>query len=208
MAMSRVKRLTILAAMAVCSALAAAAEPATHEAGETGGKVNLFSGTIAESLWTLVTFGILVFVLYKLAWGPLLRSLKKREEKIAGDISSAEGAKAQAQKVLEEYRQKLADADEESRQAAAKALAQAQEKASAIIETARQQSFELKKQARQDIIKATDSARSELAREAGGMVLELGSSILGKAISQHDNQKLIDEAVDMYARKKQSEAAV
>ncbi|AQQ72169.1 F-type ATPase subunit b [Limihaloglobus sulfuriphilus] len=206
--MSRFKRLTISAILIACTAIAAAAEPAAHEAGEAGGKVNLFSGTIAESIWTLVSFGILVFVLYKLAWGPLLGSLKKREEKIACDISSAEHTRAEAQKVLEEYRQKLAAADEESRQAAAKALAQAQEKASAMVETAREQSFELKKQARQDIIKATDSARSELAREAGSMVLELGSSILGKSISQHDNQKLIDEAVDIYARKKQNKAAV
>ena len=166
----------------------------------------VFSGSVAESAWTLISFGILVFVLYKLAWGPLLRGLKAREDAIAADISAAEQAKIKARETLEEYERTLAEADEQSRKMAAKKLAEAEKKASKIIEEAREKTFELKKQARQDIDKARNSAQSELAREAGEMVFELGSNILGRTISPEDNERLIKEAIEIYEQKRNAKA--
>lgn len=166
----------------------------------------IFSGSIAESAWTLLSFGILVFVLYKLAWGPLLRGLKAREDAIAAEISAAEQAKIKARKTLEEYEKTLAEADELNRKMTAKKLAEAESKASKIIEEARQKTFELKKQARQDIDKARNSAQSELAREAGEMVFELGSNILGRTISPEDDERLIEEAIKIYDQKRNAKA--
>src|ERR1051325_778739 len=63
--------------------------------------------------WTIVTFVLLLIVLRKFAWKPLLEGLQRREERVRTSIERAEQAQKDAERLMEENRQRLAQADQE-----------------------------------------------------------------------------------------------
>lgn len=69
----------------------------------------IFSGSIADAIWTVIAFVILVSVLGKLAWKPLLAGLKAREERIRQEIMNAENARHLADKALADYNRRLSN---------------------------------------------------------------------------------------------------
>ena len=82
---------------------------------EEHGTPSVFEGYYGEAIWTLVWFFVLLVVLWKFAWKPLLAGLTGRQEYIEKQISDAEKTRAEAKKVLEEYGAKLADAERQGR---------------------------------------------------------------------------------------------
>jgi F-type H+-transporting ATPase subunit b len=65
-------------------------------------------------IWTIVTFLVLLFILKKAAWKPLLSALDKREETISDAIKKAEQAKSEAEKMLKENQERLAQSEMQS----------------------------------------------------------------------------------------------
>lgn len=164
---------------------------------------SVFSGYLGESLWTLVSFGVLLFALWKIAWRPLLNGLQAREEHIQSQITSAESAKEKANEVLAEYREKLANAEVKGKEEAQKYIDQANLKAQELVEKARNDAILVKQKAKEEIERAKVLAQKALVKEAGVMVFELGSEILSRQVVASDNEKLIDEAIAVYAKKHQ-----
>jgi len=167
-----------------------------------GRELSPFSGTFADALWTIIAFVVLLVVLWKWAWKPILAALNARQEHIEKQISDAEQTRKEADHVLAEYRTKLKNADSEGKGIIASHVNRAEQEAKEIIAGAKEKTESIRLKAEADIERARNEARAELFDQAGEMVLRLGQEILGRAISDEDNQKLIDEAV---ARLKQEE---
>ena len=157
---------------------------------------SIFSGSLADSIWTVVAFIILVVVLGKFAWRPLLEALKAREERIRQEIMTAENARRQAEKTLAEYNGRMEQLEQQGRQITEKAAREAQKQAREIAEKARQESLAIKQKAQSDIEAAHATAKEQLWHEAGDMVLALSSKVLERTVAHEDNQKLIREAID------------
>ena len=66
-------------------------------------------------IWTVVTFIVLLLILKKVAWKPILAALDKRENDIKESLEQAEKAKEEAKQILEENQANLAKAEEESK---------------------------------------------------------------------------------------------
>ena len=81
--------------------------PAAASAQEHGGGLSPFSGNVGNALWTLVIFVLVVAILGKFAWGPILELLKAREAFIHDALSSAKRQKEAADASLKEYTEKL-----------------------------------------------------------------------------------------------------
>ena len=64
-------------------------------------------------VWTIITFVLLVLILRKFAWRPILESLRKREERVRSSIERAEQAQQEAERLLEEHRRRIANAEQE-----------------------------------------------------------------------------------------------
>ena len=75
---------------------------------------DIFSGTWGTAILTLAIFIVLLAVLGKWAWGPILSGLQKREEHIRRSIEEAEQARADGEKALQEYKEQLAQAQSEA----------------------------------------------------------------------------------------------
>jgi len=171
-----------------------AAMAAEGEGAATGQSV--FSGSLFDSIWTVLAFGLLVAALGKFAWKPLLNGLKEREERIQSEIANAENARRQAEKTLAEYNSRVEKLEQQGRQITEKAAKEAQKQANEIAEKARQEAFELKLKAKSDIEAAHAEAKEQLWREAGDMVFAIGSRILGRKVTDEDNGRLIRDAVE------------
>ena len=163
----------------------------------------IFSGYFGESIWTLVWFTLLLVVLGKIAWKPILNSLQARENHIASQIKSAEDTRKAAEDTLAQYKHKLTGAEVEGKAIAGQHITQAQGKAQEILEKARLDAEQIRQRAKEDIDRAKNSAQKLLLKEAGEMVFELGSHILSRSVTPLDNEKLIEEAVGKYKQKKQ-----
>ena len=153
-----------------------------------GGEQNIFNGTFADSLWTVVAFLLLLAVLTKFAWKPLLNGLKTREQHIQHQIESAEDARKKAEKLLDDSKQQgLAMVQQ--------AIERAQQQEQEIVEKTRQEILEVKRRAQEDIEHARVAASEQLWEQAGDIMLTLGGEVLGRTITPEDNQRLVRDAI-------------
>jgi F-type H+-transporting ATPase subunit b len=186
---TRVWILTANFALIFCVSATAAEAP---EAAQPG----IFSGSMADSIWTVIAFVILVLVLGKFAWRPLLEGLKAREERIRQEVTTAENARKQAEKTLQEYNSRMERLEQQGRQITEKAAKEAEKLAKEIAEKARLEAVSLKQRAQSDIEAAHKSAKDQLWDEVGDIMLALGNRVMGRMITDEDNQRLIREAVE------------
>lgn len=174
-----------------------AAEAAKEDSG-------IFSGTFADSFWTLVWFAALLIVLKRFAWKPILAGLQAREDKIAKEISDAEQAKKDAQSTLAEYKLKLEQAEIHAKESAKVYIEKAQTQSREIIEAAQKECSSIKQRAHTEVNIAKAQAKEELLADAGSIVISLGSQILKRAITDQDNERLINEAIEKFKMQTQN----
>ncbi len=146
-------------------------------------------------LWTIVTFALLLVVLRKFAWKPLLKALNERENTVRNTLERAEAAKAEAERALEENRARLAKAEEESQKILREGRALGEKLKQEMTEQANQQSRRLVEQARQEIERDKEAALSQLRGEVSALVLQVAGKILNETIDDKKHRELIDESL-------------
>ena len=154
-----------------------------------GGQENIFSGSFADALWTVIVFVILAAVLLKFAWKPILTGLKDRQEHIEQEIKTAEGTRKQAEDTLQDYKQRGLRIIED-------ATAAAQQSQRELIDETRKETQLIKTRAQDEIRHAMTDASDRLWNEASDMLLVLGTEVLGRTLTPQDNERLIREAVE------------
>ena len=168
---------------------AEAAGGAEHEA------PGIFSGDIFTAVFTLVVFLVVLLILSKWAWGPILTGLQKREEHIRRAIESAEKNQVEAEKNLAEYRQQLAQAKDESRAIIEKGRAEAIRLAEEFGQKAQAEAQSLRAQAERDINSAKNQALREIYQQTTDLATEMAGAILGKTLNPEDHRALLQEAL-------------
>jgi F-type H+-transporting ATPase subunit b len=148
----------------------------------------LFSGTFADALWTVLTFGVLVFALSRLAWKPMLQRLKAREVYIQQQIEAANKARQQALDLLNQYK-------EQREEILRRAAEEGQRRQEELLERANAKIRALKQEAEDDIRYARGKALEQLWDEAGAMVLALSREVLGREVTQADSKHLLRDAI-------------
>ncbi|REK19069.1 MAG: ATP synthase F0 subunit B [Planctomycetota bacterium] len=147
------------------------------------------------AIWTLVVFVILLIVLGKFAWGPIIEALDRREETVANHISQAERNHEQARLLLSEYEQKLASAANEVRGLLEEARRDAEHTKQAILAEAKEGAEAEKARALRDIDAAADAAMESLAQRSAELAIDLAGKIVQAQLSREDHARLIQEAM-------------
>jgi F-type H+-transporting ATPase subunit b len=169
--------------------IALAGHGAEPQAEAEGSGAGLFSGTFGDSLWTVLAFVALLLVLSKLAWKPLLNALIARQTHIEHQLRTAEDSRLRAEKMLEDYKQQGLGVIQ-------KATEQAQRHQQDVAEKTRQEVLAIRRRAQEEIESARAAAMEDLWKQAGDIVLRVGSEVLGRTLTGQDNQQLADEAVN------------
>ncbi|MEN6307749.1 MAG: F0F1 ATP synthase subunit B [Anaerohalosphaeraceae bacterium] len=157
---------------------------------------SVFTGDWAESAWTLAWFALLLLVLWKLAWKPLLKSLSDRQNHIQKEIDDAEKSRKQAQQVLDDYRSKLADAERQGREIINQRVKQAQSEAKDVEAQSRKQIEQMKIRFDADLEREKGDAQEQLWTQAGDILQTIGQEVFGKALNDDDNKRLISQAIE------------
>jgi F-type H+-transporting ATPase subunit b len=178
-----------LLVVAATPALAAAAEG--HEQ-----KPDIFLPPRFDlTIWTIVVFCALLFVLRKFAWKPMLDGLQSREARIHGAHEEAQTALADAQKlrnelqvergkIHEEHRNMIEEARRDAQQVSDKLLAEARDKIQADTE-----------RAHREIEMASTQARQQLRSETARLAALVSAKAIGRSLTPEDHRGLVDEAV-------------
>jgi F-type H+-transporting ATPase subunit b len=149
----------------------------------------IFGGSFADALWTVIAFTVLMLVLGKFAWKPVINGLKARESHIQQQIEAAGAARKKAEKLLDDYKQ-------QGLEIVQKATDHAQRLEQELMGKTRQEVLALERKARADIEYARVAASQRLWQEASDMLLNLSGEILGRVITHEDNRRLIYEAIN------------
>ncbi|HZY10507.1 MAG TPA: F0F1 ATP synthase subunit B [Bacteroidota bacterium] len=143
-------------------------------------------------IWTIITFVILLVVLRKFAWKPLLDALHRREDHVRSSLERAEHAKQEAERLLEENKRRLARAEEESHRILNENRALGEKLKSEIVEKANQQSRRMIDQAKQEIERDKDAALAQLRGEVANLAISAAEKILDETLDAQKHRKLID----------------
>jgi len=154
------------------------------------------SQSLITAITTLVVFVTLVIVLGKSAWGPILEGLKKREDKIRGDIANAEAARAKAEATLKELTAKLADADRAARETIAKAVTDAEAAAATIRARSQAEQEEIKEKAIKEIETAKNTAVREVYDQAAVLATTVAEKILRRNLNADDQRDLVARSLE------------
>lgn len=147
------------------------------------------------ALWTLVVFVILLVVLGKFAWGPIIEALERREQNVANHIAEAERNHDEAKALLAEYERKLAGAANDIRELMEEARRDAEHTKQDILAEAKAGAEAERLRALRDIEAATDQALESLAQRSAQLAVDLAGKILQSKLSPADHARLIQEAM-------------
>jgi F-type H+-transporting ATPase subunit b len=171
---------------------------ASEEGG--GGAGNLIVPDWMQIATAIVIFLLLLFVLTKAAWKPILGGLQKREETIRQAVDDAERASQEARALIAQYEEKLATATEEARAIAEEARKDAEDVRRRIEEDARQRAEETLARSLKEIERAKDKAYDEILSNMATLATEAASKIVQKRMSPAENADLVDAVVRDFAR--------
>lgn len=147
-------------------------------------------------LWTIITFFVLVVLLWKTAWKPIVEALDARAEKIRGDIDNAERARQEAEKVFAQHKQMMDNAKNEASDIIVKGREEAERMKNEIVEKAGKEARDTVDRARKEIELAKDKALSDIKTEIVTLSTDIASKIIGKSINSSDQKAFVEEALN------------
>ncbi|WP_369824339.1 F0F1 ATP synthase subunit B [Sporosarcina sp. P3] len=150
---------------------------------------------LGDIIVTVVFFTILMVLLKKFAWGPLMGVMDQRAKLIATEIEQAEASRQESAKLLEEQRALLKEARENAQSIVESAKKQGDTQREELIMAARAEANRMKESATLEIATEKEKAVAAVREEFVSLSILAASKVLGKEISEEDNRALIEETI-------------
>jgi F-type H+-transporting ATPase subunit b len=166
----------------------------------------LFTVNLGTSVWTAIVFLMLLGILWKFAWGPLLAAVDAREKGIQNALEEAAARNAEAERLLEEHRQQLADARRQASDVLADAKAAGDRVRKEIEEKARVEAQGILDRARAEIGRERDAALDTLRKESVDLALAAASRLLDQNLDQAKDRSLVEDYLKSMTGGKGAEA--
>ncbi len=161
-----------------------------------GEQPSLFTGDLGNVIWSLATFLVVLFVLGKFAWKPILGALQKREDFIRESLASAKRDREESERKLKEYTDKIVAARTEATAIVGEGRRDAEVLKRQIEEDAKGEAKAILERARREIQIATDTAVKELYSLSAKLATDVAAKIIRKELNPRDHERLIEESID------------
>ncbi|MBO8156633.1 MAG: F0F1 ATP synthase subunit B [Bacillaceae bacterium] len=148
---------------------------------------------VGDMLAQLIIFIVLLVLLKKFAWGPIMNMMKERETHIASEIETAEKNRQEAERMAKEAQEELKNTRNEAQQIIENAKQTAKEQEQAILQSARAEAERLKESALQEIQQEKENAVQALQDQVAALSVKIASKVIEKELSEQDQEKLINE---------------
>ena len=146
-------------------------------------------------IWTILTFLILVSLLTKFAWRPLLQALDRRQNLIKDSLDKADQARIELERINSEAAKILDSARVEADAIVSKGRLAGERLREELKEQAREESATLVKNAERQIELETARALQQIRQETVDLSLSIASKVIGRTLSKDDNERLIEDAL-------------
>ena len=168
---------------------------ATEAGGEEEGGSFLVSPGIGLMVWTLVLFGVSMYILSKVAFPRIAEALDKRQKAIEESIDTADRTRKEADELLAEYRERLTAARQQADEIVARARKAGEQAEADLVVKGRERREELLEQARRDIEAETRRAIQEIRAEVADLTILATEKVTRKTLTGDDQRRLVEEAV-------------
>ena len=156
-----------------------------------GGLINLDKSLIIQ----MVNFGLLLLLLGKLLYRPLLGKMEERANAIRKSLDEAQAARAEAQREREEHAAKIQAAHAEAKTIRAAALKEAAEEQRRLVEAARAEAARLVESARAEMSQDVRRAKQELRQEVSDLVIAVAERVIKKSLRDDDHRRIVADAI-------------
>jgi F-type H+-transporting ATPase subunit b len=157
---------------------------------EHAGRINT-----GDILFQLVMFLVLMALLKKFAWGPLMGIMKERESHVSGEITAAENSRQEAQKLLEEQRNLLKEARNDAQNLIEGAKKQGELQREEIVAASRIEAERIKEAAKLEIDQQKEKAVAAIREQVASLSVLIASKVIEKELNAADQDKLINDYI-------------
>jgi len=155
----------------------------------------LITPDVGIMFWTLLVFGISLYILNKAVFPRIRDALDKRQAAIEGSIDAAERTRVEADEILAEYRERLQEARQQAEEIIARAHKAAESTQHRAIEEAKERREELLEQTRRDVEAETRRAILQIRAEVANLTILATEKVTRKHLTQKDQKRLVEEAL-------------
>jgi F-type H+-transporting ATPase subunit b len=155
----------------------------------------LITPSVGLMIWTLLLFGISMWILWKVAFPRISEALDRRQHAIEESIDHAERVRHEADELLAEYRERLREARDQAQEIIDRARKAADTRERETLEEAQQRREQLMEQTRRDIESETRRAVQEIRREVADLTVMATEKVTRKVLDEADQRRLVEEAL-------------
>jgi F-type H+-transporting ATPase subunit b len=156
----------------------------------------LFDTNPGLIVWTIISFLVLLIILAKYAWNPILKVLGDREDQIRTALEQAERARTEAAEMMKQNEKNLARAEEEYQKMIREGKAFAEKIKDEILVKAKQQAQQELKQAADEIQRNVEAAKLQLRSEVANLAIQATEKILEETLDETKRKKLTDSVIN------------
>jgi F-type H+-transporting ATPase subunit b len=155
----------------------------------------LITPNVGLMIWTLLLFGISLWILWKAAFPRISEALDRRQHAIEESIDYAEKQRHEADAILAEYRERLKEARDQAQEIIDRARKSADAREAETLAEANSRREALMEQTRRDIEAETRRAIQEIRREVADLTVMATEKVTRKVLDEADQRRLVDEAL-------------
>jgi F-type H+-transporting ATPase subunit b len=155
----------------------------------------LVSPNVGLMIWTLLVFGISLWILGKYAFPRISEALEKRQHAIEESIEASERTRREADELLAEYRERLAEARNQAEEIVTRARKTGESTEAEIVADARVKREEMMEQTRREIEAETRRAIQQIRNEVADLTVLATEKVTRKSLTGEDQRRLVDEAL-------------
>jgi F-type H+-transporting ATPase subunit b len=171
---------------------ALAAEGGGHE----GGLINLDKSLLIQ----VVNFLVLLFILWKLLYKPLVAKMEERTQAIKKSLEEAQAARVDAERQRQEHAAQIQAALGEAQAIRSTALKEAAEEQRRLVEAARAEAGRLVQTAKTEMEQDIRRARQQLQQEVGDLAVQIAERLIKKSLRDEDHHRIVQEALSRVDR--------
>jgi F-type H+-transporting ATPase subunit b len=147
-------------------------------------------------VWTIVSFAILVAILGKFAWKPIIAALTEREDKIRSALEQADRARSEASDLLKKNEETMARAEKDFQKMMRESKEMAEKVKDEIVNKARLQAQQELQRATEEIQHNVESARLVLRSEIADLAIKVAEKILDESLDAPKQKKMVNTFLD------------
>ena len=153
---------------------------------------SLLSVNTGLIFWTVVTFLLLMFILHKLAWKPILSAVENRENRIRDSLEKAEKAQKEADERLASYQQMIKNAKKETQQILDKGRKGAESLREEILAKSKDEASRILEKTKKEISLEREKALAEIRNLVVDLSISAASKLVERSLTDQDNKKIVE----------------